>query len=352
MTISEPITSGDPMAGVFSAESTVAICHRVGKHFLPSGLLRHLDRQRGDPPSSRLDGELRQRWLDSALDKFDGRYDYNTYLALPVFDLPNPAVRCVDPRPAAANRDLLVCWLLTDILDFELRLDNDADDRRLPLLRPNPELRTKRAHLALRAVAAPAQRLLGVCLDPPGDPHTAAGLLTQAVTDRSTTAQRHWWPLTMMPVYRAHDEWLFIRVLQSFEVTFAQLAVLLAHAVDEINTGRNDQAIAAIGEATALLGETRPLFSLIATMQRQAFGEFPRLHRRRQRHPISRLQTRRSPRRRPAAVCPPHVGCLRRHAPDTASGYPQRAANPATRHRRHRRRPTRAAAMACPRGLR
>jgi tryptophan 2,3-dioxygenase len=271
------MTVHSPVAALFSAESVAAQCHRVGKHFLPTALLRHLDAQRRHlraRPALGGDERMQSRWLDIALDKFDGRYDYNTYLALTLFGLPDPAAGTVDPWPAATDRDLLVCWLLTDVLDFELRLDTSRDDRRLPLLRPDADLRLKRARLALRAAAAPTERLFDMRLDPKADPSIATAALAQAIAGRVTQRQRRWWPLTMMPVYRVHDEWMFIRVLQAFEVTFAQLAAWLAHAVELVDTGRPDQADAAIRAATALLGETRPLFALMATLQPDAFHRF------------------------------------------------------------------------------
>ncbi|MEV0269853.1 hypothetical protein AB0H43_13830 [Hamadaea sp. NPDC050747] len=271
------MTRTDPMAALLSPESVAALCHRVGKHFLPAGLLNRLDAQRHDlraQPTLAGDERLRARWLDTVLDKFDGRYDYNTYLALDLLDLPDPTGEPVDPRAAATRRDLLVCFLLADVLAFEGRLDTCHDDRRLPLLRPSSELRAKRTHLALRAGASAAERLFGNGLDLGAHPGRATTALVHAVTERLSTGQRRWWPLTMLPVYRVHDEWMFIRVLQAFEATFAQLAVWLAHAVTLIDTGRLGRADTAITAATTLLGETRPLFSLMATLQRDAFHAF------------------------------------------------------------------------------
>jgi tryptophan 2,3-dioxygenase len=264
-------------AATIAAESVVALCHRVGKHFLPAGLLRQLDRQRSalaDQLGLDSDGQGLLRWLHCVLDKFDGRYHHGTYLVLDLLDLPDAAVGSVDPDQAAHGRDVLVCWLLSDVLNFELRLNTSGDDRRLPLLRPDARLRAKRARLALRAAAVPARRGLGLELDPAGDPAEMADALSAAVTSRTGSRQRRWWPMTMMPVYQVHDEWMFIRILQAYEASFAQIALWLAHAVDAIGAQQPDRARTAIGTAAALLTETGPLFSLMATLQRAAFHRF------------------------------------------------------------------------------
>jgi tryptophan 2,3-dioxygenase len=80
--------------------------------------------------------------------------------------------------------------------------------------------------------------------------------------------------MTMMPVYQVHDEWSFIRVLQAYEASFAQIAVWLAHAVHAIGAQQPQQARIAITTATGLLSETSPLFSLMATLQPEAFHRF------------------------------------------------------------------------------
>jgi tryptophan 2,3-dioxygenase len=80
--------------------------------------------------------------------------------------------------------------------------------------------------------------------------------------------------LTLLPVSRVHDECLFIRVLQSYETIFACAAVELGAAAAAIGRGDGDAAAAALGAAARGLAESSPLFSLIGTMQPQAFLRF------------------------------------------------------------------------------
>jgi tryptophan 2,3-dioxygenase len=78
----------------------------------------------------------------------------------------------------------------------------------------------------------------------------------------------------MLPVSLIHDEYQFIRVLQSFEATFALVAVQLQAAIRALAAGEANQALRCIQAAEARLHEAAPLFSLVATMQVQAFHTF------------------------------------------------------------------------------
>ena len=80
--------------------------------------------------------------------------------------------------------------------------------------------------------------------------------------------------LTMLPVSLIHDEYQFIRVLQSFEATFALVAVQLGAAVRALTDGGLDLAPPHIVAAETALREAAPLFSLVATMQVEAFQTF------------------------------------------------------------------------------
>ena len=71
---------------------------------------------------------------------------------------------------------------------------------------------------------------------------------------------------TALPVSRVHDEYLFLRMLQCYEATFAFIAAQLRAAIDG--------ALDAIAVAENALLEARPLWSLVATMRTEAFLTF------------------------------------------------------------------------------
>ncbi|NYV78122.1 tryptophan 2,3-dioxygenase, partial [Streptomyces sp. UH6] len=80
--------------------------------------------------------------------------------------------------------------------------------------------------------------------------------------------------LSMLPVYVSHDEHMFIRVLQTFETTFALLALSLRTAITDLGSARTGPAVGHLAVAETALAESAPLFSLLATMQIESFRTF------------------------------------------------------------------------------
>jgi tryptophan 2,3-dioxygenase len=80
--------------------------------------------------------------------------------------------------------------------------------------------------------------------------------------------------LSMQPVYIVHDEYLFIRILQSFEVTFAAMASEIRDAIGAVRSGDADSAAASIISCGRTLAAARSLFTVLATMRVEAFRAF------------------------------------------------------------------------------
>ncbi|MFI6149153.1 tryptophan 2,3-dioxygenase family protein [Streptomyces sp. NPDC051109] len=260
-----------PYAGV------VAAYREGGKHFVPGSLLALLDRARGEltaapaPVGAGQEAarEVLERFLDTALDKYDGRYDYPTYTALSLLAPPAGA----GPEEMRGHRDRLVVHLLGDLARFELEAVA-GETALLPQLRPSPLLVGKRHRLALR-VAAPALARLGLLGPVPGEePEKAARRLWETADASMTARERLVLDLSMLPVHVTHDEYLFIRVLQAFEATFTLLAAELRAAIEALDAGRGPAAADRLRRAAAALTESAPLFSLLATMQAEAFRVF------------------------------------------------------------------------------
>lgn len=269
--------SADP--ATFPYDAVVEEYRAVGKHFVPRGLLEVLARVRSvvsptgrrsapGQPAVRL-----ERFLDTALDKHDGRYDYPTYLGLSLLDLPFADPPGPDTTCAEQWCDRVMVGLVCDALGFEL----DAADGRtgfLPEMRPDSATVTKRCRLGLRAIR-PALRRQGVDTEPDVvDPVAAGGLIRPRVTEQLEADERRMLQLSLLPVYVVHDECLFIRVLQSFETMFSRIALLLRAAANVLAQGEAAPARAWIDRAEAAQREAAPLFSLLATMQVEAFRTF------------------------------------------------------------------------------
>ncbi|WP_320068679.1 hypothetical protein [Micromonospora sp. RTGN7] len=253
---------------------------RSGKHFVGKELLALLDEIRARSRAPAIDegsasARLLRDFLDVALDKWDGRYDYRSYLALSLLGLP-----CHDDGDIGSGRDLatarrdrdrLFVRLVADALAFESAAAAGTTDL-LPEQRPTPALGAKRHRLGIRAVSPALSRLgLAATVDHPAV--AAAALHAHVVADRSATEERAL-RLSMLPVYVAHDEYLFIRVLQAYECTFAALVDELRDTIAALADGRGRAAAERLGAARDRLGTAAPLFSLLASMQPESFRTF------------------------------------------------------------------------------
>jgi tryptophan 2,3-dioxygenase len=263
-----------PDPATFPYDAVVAELRRSGKHFAPKELLATLDRARESlPEASDPDTRLLAGFLHTALDKWDERFDNPSYLAIGLLPLPGTGDRGADLRHAAWRRDRLTVLLMADTLGFELA-GAEGRTELLPRMRPPARITSKRCRHALRVVR-PALARLGLCGDLGAtDPVVAAAAVCRVVEDDMTVADRRMLRLTLLPVYELHDEYMFMRVLQSYETTFAFAGVQLAAAVTALADGSAEAAIDAITAAAQAMDEAAPLFSLVATMQPQAFLSF------------------------------------------------------------------------------
>ncbi|WP_018218387.1 tryptophan 2,3-dioxygenase family protein [Salinispora vitiensis] len=240
--------------------------HRVGKHFLDGELVAALQQTRtelGSVPGSYASSQLLRAWLDVMLDKPDGRYCYHTYLALPLLPQPGQSDNGLTPDTAAALRcrDRLVAALIADTVRFA-STGGEAT---------TATLTGKRIRLGTR-VLTPVLRRLGLTddLGHDVDPHE----VWQRVQSALDADERQAVALSMLPVSTVHDEHLFIRVLQAWECTFALVAVNLSAVVNELSQQAVAAAARGLDAATAVLRESAPLFSLLATMRPESFAEF------------------------------------------------------------------------------
>jgi tryptophan 2,3-dioxygenase len=241
----------------FPYDEVITEFHRVGKHFVSTDLLAALDAVRRRLPAERDQAcDRLGRFLDCALDKWEGRYDYVSYIGLSLLDLPAGD----DAEEAATHRDRIVLLLVTDALAFELLAAQDQVSL-LPRMRPDACIVAKRCRLGLR------------CL-PPGACGPDAACTVAAVRSGQRPDETLMLRLSMLPVDIIHDEYLFIRVLQSFEATFALIVVHLEAAIRSLSARRAVDAADQIAAAETVLQRSAPLFSLLATMQVASFQSF------------------------------------------------------------------------------
>jgi selenocysteine lyase/cysteine desulfurase/tryptophan 2,3-dioxygenase len=263
----------EPDPATFPFREVRAAYLEVGKHHVPAELLSALARARseyvGRPMPEAKDEPLLLAFLAVALDKVDQLYDYPSYVGLSLLPPPDSQDEIGEAR---AHRDRWLCWLMSDLLSFELAVAA-GEPRPLPLLRPPLEADRTRGHLGLRTMR-PALSRLGLDPVPALTNDEQAERARDFLADTQTGDTRLRIELSMLPVHTAHDEYLFIRVLQMFEVTFGQLTVDLAAAITAIAAGDIDAAESCLRSGARMLAESAPLFSLLATMQVVAFQTF------------------------------------------------------------------------------
>jgi len=262
--------------GKFPYEAVVGEFHSVGKHFVSPELLDSLTRARTLLP--RLNSpwpnvSTLARFLDTALDKPDGRYDYPSYLALSLLQLPS-VDDPVEQTPFTRSRcDRLIVQLATDALHFELEAAGGGTNL-LPDLRPTAAVQAKRYRLALRAIRPALARLSLDHRITETNPEAAARQACAVVRSDMSVNERRTLMLTMLPVYTLHDEYMFLRVLQMYETTFSLLAVHLSAAVAELAGRVVGHAVHFLDTAEQALREATPMFSMLATMQVESFRTF------------------------------------------------------------------------------
>ncbi|MET8912413.1 tryptophan 2,3-dioxygenase family protein [Micromonospora sp. NPDC004551] len=265
--------AGEP--GSFPYSAVLAEFHRVGKHFVEKEVLALLDQARAQltVPAAARDPHARllDEFLDGALDKWDGRYDYRSYLALRLLRLP-----CGDnvdgPVGARRDQDRLLVRLVADALAFELTAASGATDL-LPERRPSPDVVAKRYRLGVRA-ASPALVRMGVAGTVLDREAVATPDELRALAVDSDPTGELVLRLSMLPVHVSHDEYLFIRVLQSYECLFAGIADELRATIAALTAGHAGPAVERLAYARGQLTAAGPLFSLLATMQPEAFRTF------------------------------------------------------------------------------
>ncbi|MFE9322293.1 tryptophan 2,3-dioxygenase [Nocardia sp. NPDC052278] len=266
----------EPTAERFPYDEVLGGYHSVGKHFVPTDTLQLLDQARAILP--RLGGpwppvRVLAAFLDCALDKLDNRYSYPTYLALRLLELPiidDPIEQALFARSRCDRRTV---QLLADVLAFELAAMHDRATL-LPTMRPPRSVLDKRIRHGLRAIRPALARLAldrGSTDDEPGNRARQVSALVHA--DMSF-AERRVLQLSILPVYTIHDEYLFLRVLQTFETTFTLLAMHLRGAVAALAASDVSRAVHFISNSTTALREAAPLFSMLATMQIESFRTF------------------------------------------------------------------------------
>ncbi|MFJ7262036.1 tryptophan 2,3-dioxygenase family protein [Streptomyces globosus] len=258
--------------GIHLARRVTQEVRRTGKHFLPRPLLERLSAFRACPSTSA--GPFVRAFLECVLDKHDGAYGNRTYLALPLLEL------VLEGAGGAPDPDRLATLLIADVARFEITTAVESGGRsdRDP---PGPAVLGKRLRHALRFAAPDLADAVG-----PGDRAAGRGGacpsgaqwsgIADALPGPPATESGRWFDVTVQPVYVLHDEYFFIRVLQTHEMLFTAIAGEVRSAVGALRDGRPAAAAEHVDRAAGLFGRASALFRLVATMRPGHFSSFRR----------------------------------------------------------------------------
>lgn len=173
---------------------------------------------------------------------------------------------------AQHRRDRMFVQLVSDLLRFELDVMEGRSEL-FPEMRPNFQTVQKRYVSGLKAIQ-PALLRLGMRLEVnTGDTITAIRNVCALVEQDTSAAEKRMLQLSILPVYTVHDEYMFLRILQSFEVTFAWTAVHFRAALAAFENSP-DEVVRQINLGEAMLQEAFRLFALLNTMQKESFRTF------------------------------------------------------------------------------
>lgn len=252
--------------GIALARSVTQHVRRSGKHFLPERMLDRLSHVRHRHATDR---PFLDAFLDCLLDKHEGRFWNRTYLALPVLEL-----LMDDPR-SASSADRMSTLLVSDLARFEIKAAGGSREgpRRG---RPGPATLGTRLRHALRLVAkglgdAEAEDL------PSRIAHTPQSRLEDLVDQLPrppATDAWQWFDVTVQPVYVLHDEYFFIRALQTHEMLFTAIAADARSAIGALRAGQPEEGAERMDHAAALFERAAALFRMVATMRPEQFSGF------------------------------------------------------------------------------
>ncbi len=247
----------------------------TGKHFIPPDDMGKYRKalQLNSARELTQDHQVLHKYLSSVCDKDLGKFNYQSYIAIPLLNLPDLEDPIGQASFAAPRCDRLTLALTADLLGFEL--DTAANKSTpLPKSRPEVDLTAKRIRLVLRAMT-PALERTGFCQTKSDKIGARTGdRIRQAVNKELSMRESRAVDISLLPVYVVHDEYLFLRVLQVCETFFGFMGSQLKAAVHFLSEGDMRQGIHFLYRCQRAFIEIRPYFSLVATMRVESFHEF------------------------------------------------------------------------------
>lgn len=291
--LNDPSLTANDVSTQFPLFQVLAYYQQVGKHFVDQRVLVELteikailDQQQKDSLSTKM----LHFFVEMSLDKHLGYYSYDSYTGARFLrDI------SIDPGASfqeyAAVRSSHLILLLCDIAMFECKTILGEEPRLPDFLIPYHD-RRKRILNTLRAILA--YRALTDRLVLTDEIDTCVSLLSQEQTDTGVSLSlyrricsaldaimaqlpveiRTICTITMEPVWTAHDEYMFIRILQSFETIFSIIVKGFLICQEYLDRRDYKYATVVIDELSSIFQHNAFLFRILTSMPPDSFAIF------------------------------------------------------------------------------
>ncbi|HEX6520482.1 MAG TPA: hypothetical protein VF070_10815 [Streptosporangiaceae bacterium] len=238
------------------------------------GDLRHvMDMLRDTEPSQDdIPGLLLVGWLYSATDQENGNYE--SFLGEELLRRAAAASNLSEDDAA----DVFIGALIADLAAYESAAQQEAPASRKQQVRTAAATRAlaRVKHLAPRAAGdyGGLDTLLRAGAEdvPPDVLAGSAGDAAAAVLAGLAFPFRYAVRTSMLPITPLHDEYMFLRSVQIFEILYWQVARCLGRAVSAVAADDQGGACEQLADAASRLEATPVLYRILTTMPREVFA--------------------------------------------------------------------------------
>ncbi len=265
-----------PFAGILRHYQTVGrlqVAQELVTELLSLRGLLGKERQRQGDPAWLLAG-----WLVSATDQENG--DYESYLGEDLLDraIAASGQEEEEEEEEDAAVDTLIAALLADLTGYEAAALAEAPPSRRQRARIVAAVQalSRLGRLAPRAAIRPVDSAaLHRVVSPELHVSALAGLAHDAaasVLAAAATPLRRAADVTMLPITPLHDEYMFLRCVQIFELLYWQIVRCLGRAGPALLDGDPVRVCVELAAAAWRLEATPALYRVLTTMPQEAFA--------------------------------------------------------------------------------
>ncbi len=273
------------------------IYQTCGKHFVSKDLLNALSNlqaqieQYSDELRNNANYNLIFAFLEMLLDKHTGKYDYITYTGADIIEkLSIESKLSFDEHLSTTISHLIL--LFSDLIDFECKTMLNME-KRFPEDLADDKSINKRIYFALIAINEYSSLIPTLSL-----PSNYADLIflwnkhktsfskipmwvynstltfVDLIQNQFSTRIRLIQNITMLPVTRSHDEYMFIRILQSFEMIFGIIVKGFLTCIDCLEQQKFTFSTQLIQQLLKVFQKNHCIFRILNTMPKEHFAIF------------------------------------------------------------------------------